>query len=80
MSQPNQNDRHYKGRRGRGKEIQEEPSVFTLDEWEKMKGRVKPLIAAEFRDISQDEGLAWQLQNQFDLEDSNVSIDEPLIS
>uniref|UniRef100_A0A803NWY7 RecQ mediated genome instability protein 1 OB-fold domain-containing protein n=1 Tax=Cannabis sativa TaxID=3483 RepID=A0A803NWY7_CANSA len=72
----NQNDQHYKGRRFKGKERREEPSTFTLDEWEKRKAgaSTKPLIGPGHQHLSHDEELAWQLQHQFDLEDSNVSI------
>lgn len=74
MSQQNHNDGRYKGRRSRGKEKQEEPFVLTLDEWEKKKAAgVKPLMRDELHDVRRDEDLAWQLQNQFDLEDANVS-------
>lgn len=75
MSNQKWDDRHSKGgRKHRGKEIQEEPVLFTLDEWEKRKAEGKPLVRDELSDISCDEDLAWQLQHQFDLEDSHVSI------
>ncbi|XP_031380549.1 tudor domain-containing protein 3 [Punica granatum] len=67
MSQPSQE----RGRRGRGKGRQEEAQVFTLDEWEKRKAAVKPSMKEELPNRSVDEDLAWQLQNQFDLEDAH---------
>ena len=75
MSNQNQDGRQYKGRKHRGKGKQEEePVVFTLDEYEKGRGETKPVTRDGFPNISRDEDLAWQLQNQFDLEDSHVSI------
>ena len=74
MSNPNQDDRHSRGRKHRGKGREDEPVVFTMDEWENRKAGTKPLVKDGFPDISRDEDLAWQLQNQFDLEDSHVRI------
>ncbi|PON73373.1 RecQ mediated genome instability protein, N-terminal [Parasponia andersonii] len=74
LNNQNPNDRHYKGRQYKWKEKREEPLTLTLDEWEKRKAGAKPLIGYEHQNISHDEDLAWQLQNQFDLEDTNVSI------
>lgn len=74
MNNQNPNDWHYKCRKHKGKEKREEPSTWTLDEWERRKAGAKPLIGYEHQNISHDEELAWQLQNQFDLEDSNVSL------
>ncbi|KAI3996170.1 hypothetical protein MKX01_022664 [Papaver californicum] len=70
MSQPpTRGDRNFRGPRHKGKGREEEQAVLTLDEWEKRKGGVKPLVKNEFHDISNDEELARQLQNQLDLED-----------
>ncbi|KAH0970420.1 hypothetical protein GBA52_022576 [Prunus armeniaca] len=72
MSHQNRDDRHLRGRQYRGKGRQEEePVVFTLDEWEKRKAGAKPSIRNPFAQSSRDEELARQLQNQFDLEDYN---------
>ncbi|KAK9268541.1 hypothetical protein L1049_000295 [Liquidambar formosana] len=73
MSNLNQDDRHSRGRKQRGKGKQEEPAVFTLAEWEKGKSEAKPLIRDDIPRTIRDEDLAWQLQNQFDMED-HVSI------
>ncbi|KAJ4958444.1 hypothetical protein NE237_025555 [Protea cynaroides] len=56
--------------KNRGKGKQEEP--LTLDEWERMKGGGKPQLRDGIQDISRDEEIAWQLQNQLDIEDSHV--------
>ncbi|RZC75300.1 hypothetical protein C5167_050785 [Papaver somniferum] len=70
MSQPpTRGDRNFRGPRHKGKGREEEQAVLTLDEWERRKGGVKPLVQNEFHDISKDEELARQLQNQLDLED-----------
>lgn len=75
MSHQNRDDRHSRGRQYRGKGRQEEePVVFTLDEWEKRKAGAKPSIRDPFAQSSRDEELARQLQNQFDLEDDHVSV------
>lgn len=74
MNQPNRDDRHSRGQRHRGKGKEEDTPVFTLDEWERRKAGGKPLMRAELPNVNQDEDLAWQLQNQFDLEDLPVSI------
>ncbi|XAR53301.1 hypothetical protein NMG60_11021804 [Bertholletia excelsa] len=71
MSQPNQNVRHSR-RSYRGKGKHEESPVFTLDEWERRKTGVNASTRDELPKTSQDEDLAWQLQNQFDLEDLHV--------
>lgn len=68
MSQPSQMERNPRGPKHRFKGKQEETEVLTLDEWEKRKGN-KPLTGSRKQDISRDEELAWQLQNQLDLED-----------
>lgn len=74
MSTPNQDNRHSRGRRYRGKGKEEEPAVFTLEEWEKRKAGAKPFVNHKLPETSNDEDLAWQLQNQLDLEDSHVNI------
>ena len=74
MSTQNQDSRYSRGRKFRGKERQEESEVFTLEEWEKRKAGAKPSITASSADVRRDEELAWQLQNQFDSEDSHVSV------
>ena len=74
LNNQNQNDRHSKGRKHKGKEKREEPPTCTLDEWERRKSGAKPHLGNEHPNISHDEDLAWQLQNQFDLRDSYVSI------
>ncbi|GAY50509.1 hypothetical protein CUMW_127240 [Citrus unshiu] len=71
MSTSNQDNRHSRGRRYRGKGKEEEPAVFTLEEWEKRKAGAKPFVNHKLPDTSNDEDLAWQLQNQLDLEDSH---------
>lgn len=77
LSHPNQNDgpRRGRGRKYRGKEKQEDEVVFTLEEYENRKSQAKQHpVKDEVPDISHDENLAWQLQNQFNLEDSQVRI------
>eukprot|EP00268_Persea_americana_P035725 TRINITY_DN3521_c0_g1_i1.p1 TRINITY_DN3521_c0_g1~~TRINITY_DN3521_c0_g1_i1.p1 ORF type:complete len:436 (+),score=110.10 TRINITY_DN3521_c0_g1_i1:166-1473(+) len=75
MSYPTREDRRSRGPKYRGKGQQEEQAVFTLDEWERRKGMAKPTVKDTFQDVSQDEELAWQLQNQLDFEDFNVKTD-----
>lgn len=72
MNQPSQDGQHFRGRRLRGKGKEEEPAIFTLDEWEKRKAGAVPVKKNALPDTSHDEDLAWQLQNQLDLEDSHV--------
>lgn len=75
MVNPNQEGQSARRSRHRGKGKQEEESVLTLDEWERRKGRSKPLLTTdEVQVLDRDEDLAWQIQQQFDLEDSHVSI------
>ncbi|KFK26243.1 hypothetical protein AALP_AA8G221900 [Arabis alpina] len=76
MKQSSSNERQYQGRRGRGRgrgrgREEDDSAVFTLDEWEKRNtgGGVRA-TADHPSDTTRDEDLAWQLQNQFDLEDS----------
>jgi tudor domain-containing protein 3 len=72
LNQPYQHGRHPRGRGRRGKGQEEDEFVFTLEEYEKRKAQVKPSNNDEVLDISRDEDLAWQLQNQFNLEHSQV--------
>ncbi|XP_028237446.1 tudor domain-containing protein 3 isoform X1 [Glycine soja] len=72
LNHPSQNDRHHRGWKHRGKGKQEDPVVFTLEEYENRKAQTKPSIKDWDLDISRDEHLARQLQNQLDLEDSRV--------
>lgn len=69
MNQQGMQNQHSRGRKNRGKGKQEETHVFTLDEWEQRNA------IAKLPNMSRDEELARQLQNQFDLEHSHhVSI------
>ncbi|KAL1189171.1 RecQ-mediated genome instability protein 1 [Cardamine amara subsp. amara] len=76
MKHSSSNERQYQGRRGRGRgrgrgRDEEDSAVFTLDEWEKRNTSGGVLATANHpSDTTRDEDLAWQLQNQFDLEDS----------
>ncbi|PSS01850.1 Tudor domain-containing protein [Actinidia chinensis var. chinensis] len=72
MSQPNRDDRHFRGQRHRGKGKEEESPVLTLHEWERRKAGASPLVRDKLPDVSHDDNLAWQLQNQSDLEDLQV--------
>jgi hypothetical protein len=72
LNQPNQRDRHPRGRRHRGKGQEDDEVVFTLEEYEKRKAQQNPSNKDNVLDISRDEDLAWQLQNQFNLEHSQV--------
>ncbi|KAL6221762.1 hypothetical protein ACLB2K_005157 [Fragaria x ananassa] len=72
MSHQNQDSRYSRGRKFRGKGREEEAEVFTLEEWEKRKAGAKPSLTAPSADAHRDEELAWQLQNQFDLEESHA--------
>ncbi|KAI4344064.1 hypothetical protein L6164_011338 [Bauhinia variegata] len=74
LSHPNQDDRHPRGRKNRWREREkrEDPEVFTLEEYENRKAQAKPPVNVEVPDVSHDENLAWELQNQFNLEDSPV--------
>ncbi|XP_059638063.1 uncharacterized protein LOC132279993 [Cornus florida] len=69
MSQPNWDNHRSRGRKHRGKGREEESPVYTLDEWERKKAGPNPSMRDELRNVSQDEALARQLQNQLDLED-----------
>ncbi|XP_052184106.1 uncharacterized protein LOC127796081 [Diospyros lotus] len=72
MSQPNQEDRHFRVRKHRGKGKQEDTPVLTLEEWERRKAGAHPLKSDGFPNVSQDEDLAQQLQYQFHLEDLHI--------
>lgn len=74
MNQPNYDNQHTRGRRHRRKENEEETAVLTLDEWERRKSGVGTSTAHSLAEVSEDEVLARQLQEQFDLEDTHVSI------
>ncbi|XP_048133289.1 tudor domain-containing protein 3 [Rhodamnia argentea] len=63
MNRQGMQNQHFKGRKHKGKGKQEEGQVFTLDEWEQRNA------SAKLPNMSHDEELARQLQNQFDLED-----------
>ncbi|KAL0403821.1 UNVERIFIED_CONTAM: hypothetical protein Sradi_2022900 [Sesamum radiatum] len=68
-SQPNFKDRTSRSQRHRRKVKEEESPCITLDEWERRKTGMNLLTMHEPSNTSQDEDLARQLQNQFDLED-----------
>lgn len=72
MNAPNKNER-YRGSRYKGKGAQEEKQVFTLEEWERRKAGGIPTAREEPLDITHDEYLARQLQNQFNLEVHQVT-------
>lgn len=78
INQPNYNNRNSRNHRPRGRFREEEESNFlTLDEWERRKHGVE-LPPTHFNPgTSQDEDLARQLQEQFDLEDVHVIICYP---
>ncbi|KAL3839855.1 hypothetical protein ACJIZ3_024446 [Penstemon smallii] len=67
-SQPNINHRNFRSQRHRGKEKEEESTFLTLDEWERRKTGRELSTTHVHSNISQDEDLARQLQEQFDLE------------
>nr|BAJ07982.1 hypothetical protein [Silene latifolia] len=69
MNHPSHNSERHRGHRFRGKEIEDDKPVFTLDEWERRKAGAIPGVRGEPLDLSRDELLARQLQNQFNLED-----------
>ncbi|KAL8149263.1 hypothetical protein AgCh_006316 [Apium graveolens] len=68
MSHNARGDRFARGGKYRGKGKYEAP-VLTLDEWEKRKASANSSMKQGIPDVRQDEDLARQLQNQFDLED-----------
>lgn len=67
MSQPNHDNKHFRGRRHGRKEKEEDTATVTLDEWERRKTGISSSTAH-----SLDEDLARQLQEKFDLEDVHV--------
>uniref|UniRef100_A0A7N0U4S2 RecQ mediated genome instability protein 1 OB-fold domain-containing protein n=1 Tax=Kalanchoe fedtschenkoi TaxID=63787 RepID=A0A7N0U4S2_KALFE len=69
MNVQNLANRHPRGRMHRGKEIQDDPHVITLAEWEKKKAETVTNSHGHWSSVGQDEDLARQLQEQFDLED-----------
>lgn len=71
MNQQGMQNQHFKGRRNRGKGKEEEAPVFTLNEWEQRNAVPKQ------PNMIHDEELAWQLQNQFDLEDAHHVLEGP---
>lgn len=70
MNTYNRNEGHSRGwkPRGRGKD-EDESAVLTLDEWERKRATGSSSLRQETPNVNQDEDLARQLQNQFDLED-----------
>ncbi|KAK1396865.1 putative RecQ mediated genome instability protein [Heracleum sosnowskyi] len=69
MNHNGRGDRFVRGGKYRGKGKFEEAPVLTLDEWEKRKASANSSMKQGIPDVMQDEDLARQLQNQFDLED-----------
>ncbi|XP_027071186.2 uncharacterized protein [Coffea arabica] len=72
MSQPNHDNKHFRGRRHGRKEKEEDTATLTLDEWERRKTGISSSTAHSLDDVSLDEDLARQLQEKFDLEDVHV--------
>lgn len=76
MSQPPPRGGHRsRGRHrggGQGRE-EEESHLLTLEEWERRKTGANLSAAHDFPDVSQDEDLARQLQQQLDFDDFHVS-------
>nr|GEY92648.1 hypothetical protein [Tanacetum cinerariifolium]GEZ09047.1 hypothetical protein [Tanacetum cinerariifolium] len=68
MNNYNRNEGHSRGwkLRRRGKDG-DESTVLTLDEWEMKRATGSSSLRQETLNVNQDEGLARQLQNQFDL-------------
>ncbi|KAI6681783.1 hypothetical protein NL676_035664 [Syzygium grande] len=71
MNQQGMQNQRFKGRKYRAKGKQEEAPVFTLGEWEQRNAVTK------LPNMSHDEELARQLQNQFDLEDAHHVLEGP---
>ncbi|KAJ0515458.1 hypothetical protein HanHA300_Chr10g0380751 [Helianthus annuus] len=73
MNYSNRNEGHSRGwkQRGRGKE-ENESAVLTIAEWERKRANGSSSLRQENANVNQDEDLARQLQNQFDLEDYHV--------
>ncbi|CAJ1975432.1 unnamed protein product [Sphenostylis stenocarpa] len=74
LNQLSQNDRHGRGWKHRGKGKQEDPVVFTLEEYENRKAQIRPSNIDKDQYISHDEDLARHLQNQLNLENSQVDL------
>lgn len=74
MSQPPRGGHRSRGQRFRGRGREDETEVLTLDEWERRKTGANLSATHDFPDVSQDEELARQLQQQLDLEDIHVRI------
>ncbi|KAM0932625.1 putative RecQ mediated genome instability protein [Dioscorea sansibarensis] len=73
MSQPTPDHRQGRGHKHRLRGKEEAP-VYTLDDWERRKANIsKPALMGQNQDVSQDEELARQLQNQLDFEDLHGS-------
>lgn len=73
MSQATPDHRQGRGHKHRMRGKEEEAPVYTLDDWERRKANItKPAMMGQNQDVSQDEELAWQLQNQLDFEDHHV--------
>uniref|UniRef100_A0A803MQ65 RecQ mediated genome instability protein 1 OB-fold domain-containing protein n=1 Tax=Chenopodium quinoa TaxID=63459 RepID=A0A803MQ65_CHEQI len=69
MNNPNHGNERHRGSRYKGRGYEEEKQVFTLEEWERRKAEGNPAARKEPLDLSHDEALARQLQNQFNLEE-----------
>ncbi|KAK9715296.1 hypothetical protein RND81_06G155200 [Saponaria officinalis] len=69
MNNPGNNNERHRGHRFKGKEREDDKPVFTLDEWERRKAGAVVVPREEPHDLSRDEYLARQLQNQFNLEE-----------
>ncbi|CAH9089446.1 unnamed protein product [Cuscuta epithymum] len=77
MNQPFRDNHRIRGQRHRGKEKEEDSHLLTLDEWERSRsGNISG--NQKLSSISQDEDLARQLQEQFDLEDVHVQKDSSM--
>lgn len=73
-NQPSFSDRNSRFQRRRGKDTEDDSSLLTLDEWERRKTGSNIQTTHEHQHYSQDEELARQLQEQFDLEENHVTI------
>lgn len=65
--------RPFNSRNHRGKGRMEDQEVYTLEEYERRKSGTSQLPKETSSYTNQDEELARQLQNKFDLEDFHVS-------
>ncbi|MCD7459396.1 hypothetical protein HAX54_040853 [Datura stramonium] len=66
MSQPPRGGQCSRGQRHRGRGREEESHLLTLEEWERRKTGANLSATHDFPDVSQDENLARQLQQQLD--------------